>query len=117
MWQENGIEEMRVQENATASCAKMTEERSMNGDVPCGSKRGFGHGNVDGAQSPNLTATGDPDRSCSIAGGRLKFFKGIISFVHKYNQGKWEKLRILSRYVTTKARVVELFRDGANTKF
>jgi hypothetical protein len=78
---------MRVQEKASASCAKMTEERSMNGDVPSGSKKGFGHGNADGAQSPNLTSPADPDRSCSIAGGRLKFFKGTI-FIHKCHQGK-----------------------------
>jgi len=77
---------MRVQEKASASCAKMTEERSMNGDVPSGSKRGFGHGNADGAQSPNLTATADPDRSCSIAGGRLKFFKGIIFYITEPRQ-------------------------------
>lgn len=85
--QENGIEEMRVQEKASTSCAKMTEERSMNGDVPSGSKKGFGHGNADGVLSPNLSSPADPDRACSIAGGRLKFFKGII-FKHEYNQGK-----------------------------
>ncbi|PSN40601.1 hypothetical protein C0J52_10359 [Blattella germanica] len=77
---------MRVQEKASASCAKMTEERSMNGDVPSDSKRGFGLGNADGAQSPNLTATTDSDRSCSIAGGRLKFFKDgkfILELSHR----------------------------------
>ncbi|XP_069672499.1 protein hairless [Periplaneta americana] len=77
---------MRVQEKVSASCAKMTEERSMNGDVPSGSKRGFGLGNADGAQSPNLTATADSDRSCSIAGGRLKFFKDgkfILELSHR----------------------------------
>ncbi|KAJ9589900.1 hypothetical protein L9F63_016961 [Diploptera punctata] len=77
---------MRVQEKASASCAKMTEERSINGDVPSGSKRGFALGNADGAQSPNLTATTDTDRSSSSGGGRLKFFKDgkfILELSHR----------------------------------
>ena len=74
---------MRVQEKASASCAKMTEERSINGDVPSSSKRGFGLRNADGAQSPNLTTTADPDRSCLVGGGRLKFFKGKLQHLIK----------------------------------
>jgi hypothetical protein len=89
---------MRVQEKASASCAKMTEERSMNGDVPSGSKRGFGHGSVDGAQSPNLTATADPDRSCSIGGGRLKFFKGITFCIHITRQVRETQAAVLILY-------------------
>ncbi|XP_066996332.2 protein hairless [Anabrus simplex] len=66
---------MRVQEKFSASCAKMTEE-SVNGgpEVPSGSKRGFGLREVDGTRSPNLTSP-EYDRNCSVAGGRLKFFK------------------------------------------
>lgn len=72
---------MRVQEKDTSeTCAKMNE-RSMNGGppepVPSSSKRGFGPRHADGTLSPNLTATGDSDRASSLAGGRLKFFKGM----------------------------------------
>ncbi|XP_049778315.1 protein hairless [Schistocerca cancellata] len=78
---------MRVQENSFASCAKMTEERSVNGgpDIPSGSKRGYSAGDIDGTQSPN-SSTSEADKSCGIAGGRLKFFKDgkfILELSHR----------------------------------
>lgn len=70
---------MRVQEKASASCAKMTEERNLNGSsnkVPSsGSKKTFGL-NLD--ESKSNASSLETDRSCSIAGGRLKFFKGKL---------------------------------------
>lgn len=70
---------MRVQEKSSASCAKMTEERSLNGgpEIPSGSKRGFSLGDTEGTQSTNSSST-ETDRT-SFGGGRLKFFKGIIA--------------------------------------
>ncbi|XP_063221939.1 uncharacterized protein LOC134530746 [Bacillus rossius redtenbacheri] len=79
---------MRVQEKSYASCAKMTEERSMNGgpDGPSENKRGFGLSNADGTQSPNLTASVDNDKTNAVGGGRLKFFKDgkfILELSHR----------------------------------
>nr|CAD7401556.1 unnamed protein product [Timema poppensis] len=79
---------MRVQEKSSASCAKMTEERSVNGglDGPSESNRGFALANADGSQSPNLTGIVDNDKSNSVAAGRLKFFKDgkfILELSHR----------------------------------
>lgn len=65
---------MRVQEIASASCAKMTEEKNLNGSskLPSGSKKPFG---INSDELKNAASL-EVDRSCSIAGGRLKFFKG-----------------------------------------
>ena len=66
---------MRIQEKieATATCAKMTEERSVNGgcEVPAAavSKRPRGYV-LDGVKPQSV----DPESS--HAGGRLKFYKG-----------------------------------------
>lgn len=73
----DGIKEMRIQEiKATATCAKMTEEKSLNGDLSSGIKREFGTDNTNGPSSPNLTSPSDSECANTVGGGRLKFFKG-----------------------------------------
>ncbi|KAK3932478.1 Protein hairless [Frankliniella fusca] len=70
---------MRIQEKieASATCAKMTEEKSVNGvcEVPAAavSKRARGYV-LDGVR-PVRPRSIDPDTSHAFAGGRLKFFK------------------------------------------
>lgn len=79
---------MRVQEKLFTSCAKMTEERALNGGpevVSSGSKKSFGPREIDGAQSPGLTPS-ELDRNNSLTGGRLKFFKDgkfILELSHR----------------------------------
>lgn len=70
---------MRIQEKteATATCAKMTEERSVNGgcEVPVSaaavSKRTRGYV-LDGVKTHSV----DSESSHAFSGGRLKFYKG-----------------------------------------
>lgn len=80
---------MRIQETtASATCAKMTEEKSMNGDLLSAVKREFCTDNTNGPASPNLTSSSDSECPSSVAGGRLKFFKGKYKktiFVCKVN--------------------------------
>lgn len=67
---------MRIYEKnlVNTTCAKMTEEKSMNGDISSGIKKEFVSESTNGPSSPNLT--GESDSSSSVGGGRLKFFKG-----------------------------------------
>jgi len=69
---------MRIQEKqGSATCAKMTEEKGINGgpDIPLANKRACAFDNVK-PRSPSYHSSTDPDGSTLIAGGRLKFFKG-----------------------------------------
>lgn len=78
---------MRIQEiTASATCAKMTEEKSMNGDLSSGMKREFCMDNTNGPTSPNLTSSSDSECPNSVGGGRLKFFKDgkfILELSHR----------------------------------
>ncbi|KAK7863306.1 hypothetical protein R5R35_004378 [Gryllus longicercus] len=79
---------MRVQEKLYTTCAKMTEERGLNGGpevVTSGSKRSFGPRENDGTPSPGATPP-ELDRNTTISGGRLKFFKDgkfILELSHR----------------------------------
>jgi hypothetical protein len=78
----NGIEEMRVQDSVI--CAKMTEERSKNGvsEIASGKTKTMGEGGsgtANGALSPILTQSSESEITRSPGGGRLKFFKGIMT--------------------------------------
>ncbi|XP_075221407.1 uncharacterized protein LOC142324466 [Lycorma delicatula] len=77
---------MRIQEiKANTTCAKMTEEKSMNGDISSGIKKEFvSSESTNGPSSPNLT--GESESSSSVGGGRLKFFKDgkfILELSHR----------------------------------
>ncbi|XP_039283021.1 WAS/WASL-interacting protein family member 1, partial [Nilaparvata lugens] len=82
----HGLEEMRIQETyVSASCAKMTDEKNMNGDLSSGLKKEIVSESTNGPSSPNLTP-GDSECSSSIGGGRLKFFKDgkfILELSHR----------------------------------
>ncbi|RZF33888.1 hypothetical protein LSTR_LSTR009912 [Laodelphax striatellus] len=77
---------MRIQDTyVSASCAKMTDEKNMNGDLSSGLKKEFVSESTNGPSSPNLTP-GDSECSSSIGGGRLKFFKDgkfILELSHR----------------------------------
>lgn len=81
---------MRIQEKteASATCAKMTEERSVNGvcEGPAAavSKRARGYV-LDGVRPHPV----DSDSSHAFAGGRLRFFKGKLEhylLLHSINR-------------------------------
>uniref|UniRef100_A0A1B6D9X0 Uncharacterized protein n=2 Tax=Clastoptera arizonana TaxID=38151 RepID=A0A1B6D9X0_9HEMI len=83
----DGIIEMRIQETkVSATCAKMTEEKSSNGDLSGVKKREFGIDNTNGSLSPNLISSSDSECTNSVGGGRLKFFKDgkfILELSHR----------------------------------
>nr|XP_018904192.1 PREDICTED: uncharacterized protein LOC109035136 [Bemisia tabaci] len=65
---------MLIEDCVMSTCATMTEDRSINGDININSKKSTIL-NSNGPFSPVSNSNIDPDNSASFGGGRLKFFK------------------------------------------
>lgn len=71
----DGMKAMLIEDCVMSTCATMTEDRSINGDININSKKSTIL-NSNGPFSPVSNSNIDPDNSASFGGGRLKFFKG-----------------------------------------